>query len=56
MSQRKNPKFRKSVDWGSVNNPKTYNRASNSPNFNANRIQDKRIKAKLELYRAFMNK
>ena len=49
MSQRKNPKFRKSVDWDSVNNPKTYNRASNSPNFNANRIQDKRIKAKLEL-------
>ena len=49
MSQRKNPKFRKSVDWDSVNNPKTSNRASNSPNFNANRIQDKRIKAKLEL-------
>lgn len=49
MSQRKNPKFRKSVDWDSVNNPKTSNRASNSPNFNANRIQDRRIKAKLEL-------
>lgn len=50
MSQkRKNPKFRKSVDWDSMNNPKTSNRALNSPNINADKILERRINAKLEL-------
>ena len=50
MSQkRKNPRFRKSVDWDSVNNPKTSNRALNSPNVNADKILETRINAKLEL-------
>ena len=50
MSQkRKNPRFRKSVDWDSVNNPKTSNRALNSPNVNADKILERRINAKLEL-------
>ncbi|MBQ2961727.1 ATP-binding cassette domain-containing protein [Methanobrevibacter sp.] len=50
MSQkRKNPKFRKTVDWDSVNNPKTSNRALNSPNVNADKILERRINAKLEL-------
>ena len=50
MSQkRNNPKFRKSVDWDSVNNPKTSNRALNSPNVNADKILERRINAKIEL-------
>ena len=50
MSQkRKNPRFRKSVDWDSVNNPKTSNRALNSPNVNADKILERRINAKIEL-------
>ena len=50
MSQkRNNPRFRKSVDWDSVNNPKTSNRALNSPNVNADKILERRINAKIEL-------
>ncbi len=50
MSQkRKNPRFRKSVDWDSVNNPKTSNRTLDSPNVNADKILERRINAKIEL-------
>lgn len=50
MSQRKkHPRFRKSVDWDYINNPKTSNRALNSPNVNADKILERRINAKLEL-------
>ena len=46
---RKNPRFRKSIDWDSVNNPNTSNKASNSPSINADKILERRINAKLEL-------
>ena len=50
MSQkRKNPKFRKSVDWDSINNPKTSSRTSNNPNINRDKILERRFKAKVEL-------
>lgn len=46
MSQkRKNPQFRKSIDWDSVNQPKTSNRVSN----NQKSIIEKRLRAKISL-------
>ena len=50
MSQRKkNPQFIKSVDWDSINQPKTSNRTSNSSNNKKNKILEQRYRAKLEL-------
>lgn len=50
MSQkRKNPQFRKSIDWDTVNQPKTSNRVSN----NKSAILEKRLKAKLALMKKY---
>lgn len=47
--KKKNPQFRKSVDWDSINKPKTSNRVSNNQNINQRRFLERRYKAKLEL-------
>ena len=47
--KRKNPQFRKSVDWDSVNNPKASNKSLNDPNVNRDKVLEKRYKAKVQL-------
>ena len=47
--KKKNPQFRKSVDWDSINKPKSSNRVLNSSNHRTNKILEQRYKAKLEL-------
>lgn len=50
MSQKnKNPKFRKSIDWDSVNKPKTSHKVLNSQDFRTKKILEQRYKAKVEL-------
>ncbi len=50
MSQkRKNPQFRKSIDWDSVNQPKTSHRVSN----NQKSIAEKRLRAKIALMKKY---
>ena len=50
MSQKKkNPRFIKSVDWDSINKPKTPNRTPNSSSPRTNKILEQRYRAKLEL-------
>lgn len=50
MSQnKKNPQFRKSVDWDSVNKSKTSTRVPNSQDSRRNKILEQRRRAKLEL-------
>ena len=50
MSQKKkNPQFRKSVDWDSVNKLKTSHNVSNSQDFRTKKILKQRYRAKFEL-------
>lgn len=50
MSQKKkNPKFRKSIDWDDVNKPKTSNRNFNTQNSTNNEILEQRYRAKCKL-------
>lgn len=46
---KKNPQFRKSVDWDSINKPKSSNRVSNNHNPKNNKILEQRYRAKIEL-------
>ena len=47
--KKKNPQFRKSVDWDSVNQPKTSKRIRNGQKSRRDKILEQRYKAKLEL-------
>ena len=52
MSQKKkNPQFRKSVDWDSINKPATpENKVQNYQNARTKKIKEQRYRAKMELY------